>query len=701
MIGGTAMNRVLQPGIMIMNRFKFPAKFVLISFFIILPLAVTLYLFFSTNGHQIRFNQEESYGLAYNLPLKNLIIHIQEKRDQNSAWLTQGETAMMDRQIAADLTALRQVNRKYQTTLAVGDKLSTMIKKWKRLQGQLPPESYPVYTNFIQKDLLPFHTYISDHSNLTLDPDLDSYYTMDITMFKQMPLAEQLSRLRNLGTQLAARASLTAAEKRELLVALTQAQNLAAEVNSDIIIASSNNPSGSLQSIRPLARRTMAAFDAFLAIVQTKLIVPDRPQISPSEYYKQAGTAMKLNSELYDAISWKLDGLIKVRVAHYTRNNWIVVIIILIGLPLIAYFYMAFSLSTMNSLNALKKATFRLAGGDLSVRIELDTADEIHEVADSFNAMMESFGNIIRINKQMVTEVASSSKELTQNVAQSSAASQEITAIIEDMAEGAKEQVGSAEKSKTTVDEIVSNLDRAAERTMLVQKVSVNAAQYSMSGNELIVKTIGRMNTIHQAVDNLSSIIEHLEQQSDSIEKSFEVVSSIADQINLLSLNASIEAARAGEFGRGFSVVAQEVGKLSELSNASVQEISAINQQIKGNIADAARAMTVGIQEVQLGLSAVDETGKMFKNILESVTAVEHELQDVSKVYEQISSDTDHVTQLFSNMASIARLSMDNSQNISTASQDQMATVENVLALSEVLNKMADDLKQKTNAFIV
>jgi methyl-accepting chemotaxis protein len=297
--------------------------------------------------------------------------------------------------------------------------------------------------------------------------------------------------------------------------------------------------------------------------------------------------------------------------------------------------------------------------------------------------------------------VAQSSAELTQNVAQSSAATQEITAIMENMAEGAEEQVSSAEKSVSMVEQIVSNLDMATDRTRVVKQVSINAAQYSVLGNELIVKMIERMNAINQAVNNLSEIIEHLESQSDLIEKTFEAITSIAEQINLLSLNAAIEAARAGESGKGFGVVAEEVGKLSDLSNVSVREIKDINQKIKNNIVNAAQAMENGSKEVELGMKAVDETGKVFKNIFEAVNAVDSELKDVSAMYEKISNDTDHITRLFNDMAAIAKLSMDNSQNIATSSEEQMATVENILALSEILSKMADDLNTKTDDFIV
>jgi methyl-accepting chemotaxis protein len=706
------MKKLLQPGIMIMNRFTFSAKFIFISLFIIIPLTVTLGLFFSTNGHQINFNQKERYGVAYNLPLKNLIHDIQEEREIAGHYfqgngMEKSRLEKIEKMIERDFAVLQKADRKYHRTLAVGERLGVVIKKWHEIKKEWNDPAvngikiYQSYSKLLNDDLLPFHTYISDHSNLTLDPDLDSYYAMDITMFKQMPLAEQLNHLRNLGERLAVKENLTAGERHDLLEASVRAKTLTDAVKSDLDIAFANNPSGSLNFIRSTAQKTIQAIYSFLEMVNNEAINSNTGFDGTEEFAQKARRAIEMNATLYDRVSKGLDALIKIRVDNYTHNMQIVSIIMLIGLPLIFYFYVTFSLSTINSLNELKQATVRVAGGDLSVRIKLDTADEIHEVVESFNTMMESFGNIIKTNKKLAAEVAQSSAELTQNVAQSSAATQEITAIMEDMAEGAEEQVNSAEKSVSMVDQIVSNLDMATDRTRVVKEVSINAAQYSVLGNELITKMIERMNIINQAVNNLSVIIEHLKSQSALIEKTFEAITSIAEQINLLSLNASIEAARAGEFGRGFGVVAEEVGKLAELSNVSVQEIKGINQKIKDNIISAAQAMEIGAKEVELGMNAADETGRVFKNIFEAVNAVDIELKDVSAMYEKISMDTNRITQLFNDMAGIAKVSMDNSQSIATSSEEQMATVENILALSEMLSKMADDLNNKTNEFVV
>lgn len=714
------MKKIFMPAILLMNRLRFAYKFAFISLFLIIPFAVSMYLFFSSNNHDIDFNQNERNGVEYNLPLKNLIMYVQQHRDEMDSYLkgntsSKNEIVELEDKIDDVVKTIDEKDGKLNEVLLIGDKWNKAKAEWMTLKSKAfslsESESFEQHTAFINDYLLALHVYINDKSNLTLDPDLDSYYLMDITMFVQMPYSEKLNQAMFEAETLAAKNQVTFDDKKSLTSLTTEIKNLSDRIKGDIEIAVRENKSyledatwknrSNVEPINKSVEESTAATEEFLKVINEKLIDSDTPGVTLEEIAGLAAKAIEGNFALYDKASDGLDGILKARVDNYKEKNAIVIAISIIGLPLVFYFYIAFSLSIIESASVIERATLNIAEGDLTARIDIYTKDELGRVGLAYNSMIESLNNTISANKNLAVEVASTANELAESVDQSAKATEQITMTMQSMAEGADVQVKAADKSSKLMEEMAQGVEDIARRASVVSTSTLEAAKEAEQGNVMIKKAVEQMNSINVSVNNLSYVVKTLSERSQSIGQTLEIITGIAAQTNLLALNAAIEAARAGEHGRGFAVVAEEVRKLAELSAESVHQIASLNKEIQNDTVRAAGAMEEGSREVKNGISVIHETGETFQRILKGVRGVADEIQKVSAASQQISASSSEVKSAVSEMNHVARESVASAQSVAATSEEQMGTAENISSLADSLSDMANNLRKLINSFKV
>lgn len=714
------MKSFFLPAISLMNRLRFASKFAVISLFLIIPFGVSLYLFFSVNNHQIDFNQNERNGVEYNLPLKNFIMYVQDHRDKMDLYLKGNSSIKQDitslqGKIDAVAKQIDEKDQKLNSALSVEDRWKKAKADWETLKGKAfdltAEESYKLHTDLINNHLLALHVYVNDKSNLTLDPDLDSYYLMDITMFVQMPYSEKLDKARHEAMALASKGEITFSDKKELTSLTTEIQGLSDRIKGDIDIAVRENKSYLEQpvwkdraDVEPVSKdveESTGATEAFLEAINGNLIDVDVPGITPEEIKALGNKAIEANFSLYDKASEGLDGILKARVDNYKNNNKIVMTVVIIGIPLVFYFYIAFSLSIIESASIIEQATLKIAEGDLTTKVDIRAKDELGQVGTAYNRMLEALNSTIASNKKLAVEVAATSKELAESVDQSARATEQVTMTMQGMAEGAEIQVRAADKSSQLMEEMAQGVQDIASRASVVSVSTVEAAKEAEQGNVLIKKAVEQMNSINVSVKNLSSVVRALSERSQSIGQTLEIITGIASQTNLLALNAAIEAARAGEHGRGFAVVAEEVRKLAELSAESVHQIATLNKEIQNDTVRAVDAMDEGAKEVNNGIAVINETGEAFQRILKGVRNVADEIQKVSAASQQISASSDEVKSAVVEMNRIARESVASAQSVAATSEEQMGTAENIATLADTMSDMAGNLQKLINTFKV
>jgi len=210
-----------------------------------------------------------------------------------------------------------------------------------------------------------------------------------------------------------------------------------------------------------------------------------------------------------------------------------------------------------------------------------------------------------------------------------------------------------------------------------------------------------QMDTIHNTAQKLAEIVKRLGENSNEVGKIIGVITDIATQTNLLALNAAIEAARAGEHGKGFAVVAHEVRMLAEQTGISAKQISNLVTNNQVETRNAIQSMEISAREIIEGMSRINQAGKSFVHIQAAVKSVERQTEEVSAAVVQMATGAGHISNAIAVVANLAENSAANTQSVSGAAEEQLASMEEINASATALANMASELQNLISKFKV
>ena len=297
------------------------------------------------------------------------------------------------------------------------------------------------------------------------------------------------------------------------------------------------------------------------------------------------------------------------------------------------------------SLNELEGAMHQIqTSNDLSRRVSVTAMDEIGQIGHSFNQMIQSFQEIIQqviTNSRGVMQAAGKLSESSHRVAVSSQSQSDATAAM-----------------AAAVEEVTTSIDHVADSSQETHNIARKSGELSVQGGEVVQGAAEEMSKIADSVNQSSQFILRLGEHSNQISAIVNVIKEIADQTNLLALNAAIEAARAGEQGRGFAVVADEVRKLAERTARSTEEITAMIGSIQSGTQHAVESMQEGSARVTEGVAMATRAGESMGQIREGASQVISAVSDISSALREQSAASNQVAQ---NVERIARMTEENS----------------------------------------
>ncbi len=352
-------------------------------------------------------------------------------------------------------------------------------------------------------------------------------------------------------------------------------------------------------------------------------------------------------------------------------------------------------------MNQLTELSDRVAEGDLTVEQvkTKNTKDEVGLLAASINKMVINLQGLVKQVQSTSEQVASSAEELLASSEQSSRSTEEVTMTIQQLAVGAENQVQSIEETAEIIQQIAESSNQIAINSEDSLQTANIATEKAMEGNKALEISVNQMNSIHQSVNGLAEVVKGLGDHSKEIGQIVDVITGIAEQTNLLALNAAIEAARAGEHGRGFAVVADEVRKLAEQSADSAKQISNLIAVIQAETDKAVHSMENTTNEVEGGIKLVNTAGTSFNEIQSSIDRVTEKIREVSSAVEGMANDTKRVVSSAQMVREVAEKASFGTQNVSASSQQQLASMEEITASAQSLTKVADELHTQIGKF--
>lgn len=358
------------------------------------------------------------------------------------------------------------------------------------------------------------------------------------------------------------------------------------------------------------------------------------------------------------------------------------------------------SLSISKPVIALTDVANKIANGDLSESVrKVKTGDEIELLSKAFDTMVSNLKNLIQKVNQSSQLLASSSEELAASSQEASSASMNISNTVSELAEGTTSQAQVTDDANIIVNNMWNEITKASENTKEVSNTSIKVLETANEGLTVSEDAVKKIEEVRNTSVETSNVIKLLGQESEKIGEIVGAIQGIANQTNLLALNAAIEAARAGEHGKGFAVVADEVRKLAEESSEAAQQIVDLVKNIQNETNKAVVAIDESSKEVEEGVLIVNKTGDAFKSIAFEVDKVVNQIKQVSETSESIANNSEEVVKSISNIASIAEETAASSEEISATTEEQTTSIQQTAESALNLKRLAEELQAAIEVF--
>lgn len=351
-------------------------------------------------------------------------------------------------------------------------------------------------------------------------------------------------------------------------------------------------------------------------------------------------------------------------------------------------------------IKAVMRRMKQIAEGDLSAKVlETSLRDETGQLIESTNHMSEKMRELLHQVVSVSDTVSDQSEELTHATNEVQTGTEQIASTMEQLAAGTETQANSTSSLAELMGTFAQKVNDADTKGRNVEAASLKVLEMTNEGTKLMDTSTEQMVKIDQIVNNAVQKMVHLDMLSGEISKLVDVINEVADQTNLLALNAAIEAARAGEHGRGFAVVADEVRNLAEQVSVSVNDITGFVTNIQHESSDVAESLQAGYEEVEHGTEQIKQTSETFQQIKLHVAETVENMKVVTNNLHDIAENSAEMNKSIEEIASVSEEAAAGVEQTAAASQQVSGSMQEVASSSEQLAKLAEELYQIIHRF--
>lgn len=747
-----------------LNQLKIAHKLVLQTVLVAVPLlGATLYFMSSGYQQDISFAGQEQKGNAYQRPLAALLDAVPQHQWLADAVVRGDQAAkatLLDKEVEIDqaFADLEAVNATHGDSLAftagglaqhkrTGLDPASVKAQWQKLKQtaltQSPADNATTHQALVAA-LRGMISHAGDTSGLTLDPNLDSYYLVDVTLQALPQTQDRLAAITTYAQNVLRRDKSTLNPKD--LGHLNTYATLLKEADVDRINASLdsalNEDAGSYGLSPSLQKNLTQPRQDYQTANQEYLDLLNRAATDPASVNADAllaagQKARSASYALWQAAATELDTLLAKRASALNQKRLLGLGLVLAAVLFAIAVAWYVTRSITQPLAGLTQATQRILRGDATVRAPVQAKDEIGDLATSFNAMLtarnkasgtvEAENKRLQANIQELLVVVSDASDgklgvrakvsegalgnvcdalnlMLENVggiinnaksasSQVAAASSGISQVAVDLEKGEVRQTQEILSTSQGVKDLNGKAQQVLENCHAATRAAENGRLAAEQGAKAVREVIKGMEKIRENTQANAKKIKRLGDRSLEISGIVKVIGDISAKTDMLALNASIEAARAGEQGRGFTVVAEQVRSLADRTKTLTNQIEKLVADIQKETAEAVGQMETQTQEVEAGSRAAQTAGGTLENI---VKVSEESSELVGQINESASSQAARTAEMLETVESISQVVADASVKV----RETRSTSEQLLALSAELNKRLAQFQTEENSVI-
>jgi methyl-accepting chemotaxis protein len=384
----------------------------------------------------------------------------------------------------------------------------------------------------------------------------------------------------------------------------------------------------------------------------------------------------------------------------YQQIKWSSITIMALSLLISGILGYLMTTSILTPIRRLLQAFKNIESGDLSQTIVMQRRDELGQLAVGFEKMRQSVSSIVSQTKQLVGILSKVSNDIRGNAHTTGGSSQEIFNGLKEAALISNQQATRVSDDAIVIKEMSIGLKQVAANIDDVSNLSSDMERASDKGQLVIRDAMEKMSAIQQKSQQTTSIVQDLGDHSKEIDSVITTIKNIAEETNLLALNASIEAARAGEAGRGFAVVASEVRKLAENSKSAAEHVGKVVARIQESTSGLLQSNQAWTAELDEGHAKVNDVSTAFKQIYEWIQNMNDRVQDITAGIEEMAAGSEQIDTSMKRIEEYSETVSQVNQEYSEKSGQQVDMMDKVNTSAEELLKLSDELHIIVNRFV-